>query len=75
MAAEVPFFALLMQVNPITISTSVQIVNTSIEEASLYRAGCSVELKKNPGLVAIGLSIGKHRGRNPRAKTQLPAVF
>ena len=35
MAAEAPFFALLMQVNPITIRTNVQIVKMSMDEASL----------------------------------------
>ena len=34
-AADVPFFTLLIQVNPIAISTNVQIVKMSIEEASL----------------------------------------
>src|SRR5579883_349684 len=34
-AAEVPFLALLIQVKPITISISVQIVNTSMDDASL----------------------------------------
>jgi len=54
MANEVPRFTLLTQVNPIAVSTKVQIMKISSDDAKLKRNTLSEGFMKYPGFVATG---------------------
>src|ERR1700740_3218963 len=64
-ASAGPSFALLTQVKPMAVSTSVQIAKMSINDPAVYKTGFSVALNSAPRFVATGLLMLKLSGLMP----------